>query len=232
METLLPCCVTRFETDDVDDLAHGLTVFEQRFDQLSAGRFHGRFVEVSFGDVQIYCEHTNQSIHEMGSIRANARGFAIAAEVEGRAVFCGSSLTGGELMMLGEGEELDFRTARTMRTVGLVLPIARLAELRFDAPKAGVGKAGVGSGVICANPAATRELQQLIERMLETFAGRPDGEHEGRMPDAALAQTALDELETALAAPALRDPDRARDDRSGSRGGAWSRARWRLSTTT
>ncbi|MGV2292222.1 hypothetical protein AAHK20_26190 [Trinickia sp. YCB016] len=47
--TPLPCIVTRFETDDVNELAHGLTVFEQRFDQLSAGRFDGRFVEVSFG---------------------------------------------------------------------------------------------------------------------------------------------------------------------------------------
>ncbi|TKC88681.1 helix-turn-helix domain-containing protein [Trinickia terrae] len=214
MDTALPCLVTRFETDDVDDLARGLTLFEQRFDQLSAGRFHGKFVEVSLGDVQVYCEHTNQSIHEAGRIRADACGFAIAAEVSGRAVFCGSPLAGGELMRLSEGDELDFRTARVMRTVGFVLPVARLAELGLDAPAAAAARTSVpGSRVVCADRAATVGLRLLIERMLETFAAYPADDAPGaqtlQAPQAALAVAALDELQSALVALSRRGRDSA-----------------------
>jgi AraC family transcriptional regulator, ethanolamine operon transcriptional activator len=207
--TPLPCVVTRFETDDVDDLARGLTLFEQRFDQLSAGRFDGRFVEVSFGDVQIYCEHTNLSIHEAGRIRANARGFAIAAEVQGRAVFCGSPLAGGELMMLSEGEELDFCTSRTMRTVGLVLPVERLTELEIESVKTGARTAATSSGVVCADRTATVELQLVIERMLEAFAACVDDSGAARAPHEARSRSALDELESALVALTQRNRERA-----------------------
>ena len=193
----LRCSVTRFDTDDVDDLACGLTVFEQRFDQLTAGRLNARFVEVSFGDVQVYCEATRQSIHEAGRIRANARGFAIAAEVDGRAVFCGSPLAGGELMVLNAGDELDFRTARTMRTVGLVLPVARLDELQADGVDANAPIAAC-SGIVGAERTAVERLRRLLENLLDVFAGYPAGKHDVRVPHVVTAHAALDELDGAL----------------------------------
>lgn len=52
------------EAHDADLHAGNLTNWQQEYDQTSRGSFYGRIVELSFDDLQVFCEHTSQALQQ------------------------------------------------------------------------------------------------------------------------------------------------------------------------
>ncbi|ANQ85423.1 helix-turn-helix domain-containing protein [Azoarcus olearius] len=100
------------DTRDADDHASCLQRWNQRYDQLTAGVFSGTFEEFWFGNVQIFRERTNQSVHEAGQAWAGSRTFGVPIEVDGPGWYCGETLDFNSVITLRGGDELDFRTPR------------------------------------------------------------------------------------------------------------------------
>lgn len=52
------------EAHDADLHASNLTNWQQEYDQTSRGSFYGRIVELPFDGLQVFCEHTSQSLQQ------------------------------------------------------------------------------------------------------------------------------------------------------------------------
>ncbi|KPC53768.1 helix-turn-helix domain-containing protein [Amantichitinum ursilacus] len=68
---------------DVDEQAHNLTDWEQRYDQITAGRFCGVLDEWRNQDVQIFRERNSCALHQACSVRPDAFWFGIEAQTRG-----------------------------------------------------------------------------------------------------------------------------------------------------
>ena len=55
---------TQLEATDADQHAHNLTNWQQQYDQVSAGKFYGQLTELQFRGLQIFQEHTSQSLRQ------------------------------------------------------------------------------------------------------------------------------------------------------------------------
>ncbi|NMG74962.1 helix-turn-helix domain-containing protein [Aromatoleum diolicum] len=105
--------VVHLDTRDADDHASCLQHWNQRYDQLSAGSFSGRFDEFWFGNVQVFRERTNQVIHEIGMSWEGSRTIGVPVAVDGAGWYCGEPCTLDSVITLKGGDELDYRTARS-----------------------------------------------------------------------------------------------------------------------
>lgn len=52
------------EATDADQHAHNLTNWQQQYDQVSSGNFYGQITELQFTGLQIFQEHTSQSLRQ------------------------------------------------------------------------------------------------------------------------------------------------------------------------
>ena len=52
------------EATDADQHAHNLTNWQQQYDQVSAGDFLGKLVEIQFDGLQVFEEHTSQALRQ------------------------------------------------------------------------------------------------------------------------------------------------------------------------
>ena len=159
---------------DADEQAENLTDWNQTYDQLTPGSFSGSLTEAWFGDVQLFRETTNQSIHETGSSWPGSRTFGVPLGMSGSlASFCGQAMSSNMILSLGGAEELDFRTALHMDLVGISVD-----ESVFSAFWAAMGAEAevdraVGRHLIVASAtkmAAFREFLLSIFEVLEHHA--------------------------------------------------------------
>jgi AraC family ethanolamine operon transcriptional activator len=65
------------EAHDADEHAHNLTGWEQRYDQLSAGRFTGRLTELSLPRMQVFREGTSQALRQSCRVWADSFWFGL-----------------------------------------------------------------------------------------------------------------------------------------------------------
>lgn len=115
-------------TTDADDHAAGLQHWNQEYHQLSGGRFYGVLNEIWFGNIQLFREQTNQSVHQNGRAWDGSRSLAIPIAVEDEGVFCGSRFNRDTVLTLGHGDVLDFRTPRMLDIIAVTVDAAALRE--------------------------------------------------------------------------------------------------------
>lgn len=114
--------VRSLTTRDADEQAENLKQWDQTYEQLSPGSFAGRLTDVWFGDIQLFREVTNQSVHEGGRAWPGSRTFGVPMAMGADAIFCGRPLKPDMLLTLGPSDELDFRTPRHLDIVGICVP--------------------------------------------------------------------------------------------------------------
>ncbi|MEY4415495.1 MAG: hypothetical protein RIQ53_2788 [Pseudomonadota bacterium] len=68
------------EAADADEHAQALTDWQQRYDQLSAGRFHGRVTELQLPQMQVFVEHTSHAVRQSCRVWDDAIWFGLAAQ--------------------------------------------------------------------------------------------------------------------------------------------------------
>ncbi|WP_174718446.1 helix-turn-helix domain-containing protein [Azoarcus sp. DN11] len=104
--------VVHLDTRDADDHAACLQHWNQRYDQLSAGSFTGRFDEFWFDNVQVFRERTNQVVHEIGCSWEGSRTIGVPVDIDGTGWYCGEPCGLDSIVTLKGGEALDYRTPR------------------------------------------------------------------------------------------------------------------------
>ncbi|GAP37497.1 transcriptional regulator, AraC family [Piscinibacter sakaiensis] len=97
----MPC--QHREADDADEHAAHLTDWEQRYDQLSAGRFHGGLTELQLPQMQVFVEHTSHALRQSCRVWDDAFWFGLAARADGAPARINGRLDAGPGLMTRPG---------------------------------------------------------------------------------------------------------------------------------
>ena len=81
--------VARF--GDIDEQAAALQGWNQRYLQLSRGRFDGTVQRLQLDGVGLFIEDLHQSVHQTGWVRDDVFAIGVPLALEGDARFCGSA---------------------------------------------------------------------------------------------------------------------------------------------
>ena len=163
----------RLDTRDADDHASCLQHWRQRYDQLSAGAFAGKFEEFWFDNIQIFRERTNQVVHEIGYAWEGSRTVGVPVEVDGSGWYCGEPCTLDSLITLRGGDELDYRTPRVHDVVAVTTD-ARLfndyaVKVEHRDIEAEIGK----RRILAATPAQVSALRSFLLTVMASLQATP-----------------------------------------------------------
>src|SRR5437867_1340971 len=92
---------------DVDDQAHSLEGWEQVYEQLGCGRFHGRTRQLLLPEGVLMRESTNRPLREEFAPPRDHMVLAVPLEVEPGSMYAGRPLLPGSLMLMFPGQEYD-----------------------------------------------------------------------------------------------------------------------------
>ncbi len=117
---------------DAAEQAQYLGQWDQTYVQLTPGRFEGRLIETSFGDIQFFRETTNQMIHESGRSRPGSRTFCVPLSMTGTTYFRGAEWNDDVCATMGGDVDFDLRTASQLDLVGVSFPADKLAAAAVE----------------------------------------------------------------------------------------------------
>ncbi|MEO8040099.1 MAG: helix-turn-helix domain-containing protein [Betaproteobacteria bacterium] len=111
---------------DVDEQAALLDTLDQRYEQLSAGRYSGGLLEISFDGVDVFRERIDQSVQQRGVGRDVYWTFATALELSAPAWWDGGFIEADTVICFEPRREFDLRTPRVAECVGFSVTDERL----------------------------------------------------------------------------------------------------------
>lgn len=173
----------RTTSDDVNDHAASLSQWDQRYDQVAAGRFDGQLEELWLGPLQVFRERTSRAVLQRGAPCPHTLTLAMpVGDGPNEAWFCGRRVAAGQAFGLVSHREFELATRGAFDIVAIGV---RRSHLEAQARAAGLNL-----------PAAW-----LHNAVLDSPADAGDG----------LRQLLLAALDSARATPALLAPGAARD---------------------
>ncbi|MFD2453591.1 hypothetical protein [Ideonella paludis] len=141
--------IVEHQSRDVDDQAQALDGWQQRYEQLSAGRFEGRAWQLVMDEGTLLREHTNRHLREQITPPPDHLVLAIPLAVMPGSSFGGRPLERESLMVFGPDEEYDLVSAGELDLIGLSVHRDTLAGL---APPKWNGWSGPSANAIWASP--------------------------------------------------------------------------------
>lgn len=119
-------CRVRTSTDnhDLDQHVRMLTAWEQSYDQLSAGSFHGAISEAWLGDIQIFEERLSQAVFQRGAGRTGTLALGVFANLSGEARWQGVAAGLEHVSCLTRQHALELRTPKESTLLGLSVPLS------------------------------------------------------------------------------------------------------------
>lgn len=192
------------ETQDAGDQAKCLTNWNQRYDQLSSGPFSGLFEEFRFGNIQLFREGLNQSLHQTGHAWSGSRTFAVPFSIETPGSFCGEVYDAHSMLTLSGDDLIDFRTPRRLEILACTTDFEALNKYAITVEQRDLEAELVGRRMVPANPKGIRALAELLATMMASLRATPELLRHENMRQAleqALFATLLDTLPEANSFP-------------------------------
>lgn len=122
----LPVPASRWtEATDVDAHAANLAGWQQRYDQLSGGAFHGAIADLWFGDVQVFRERTSHALRQVCAIRPDTVWCGITLVHDGSRIE-GHLVGDGGVMVNGSADAFELSTPDRHDILGIVVSRAGL----------------------------------------------------------------------------------------------------------
>ena len=147
---------------DADEHAEALRAWDQRYDQLTPGRFAGHLTEAWLDDVQVFRERTNQMVLQSGRAWPGACTLGLIVASAGGAAFRGHSVSAGSGFAFGAPGEFSLRAPRDFDVIGIAVP----EDLLRDGADESV--AGIVPAVL-SESAALRRLGSLARAHLDAL---------------------------------------------------------------
>lgn len=114
----------RLATHDVDEQALLLDGWNQHYDQLSPGAFDGQLGQARVGELLVFCESTNQALHQRGSLPRGLCGLGIPLEMNAPGSFLGQRCDRDALYVFSGRSPFEFHSSRGLVMAGVYLPEA------------------------------------------------------------------------------------------------------------
>lgn len=196
--------LVRLETRDADEHASRLREWDQIYEQLTAGRFEGRVMEVWFNRIQLFREVTNLSVHEAGLVRRGARAVGVPLAVEGTGYFCGRPMGADDIITLRDGEEFDFRTPPRLDVLAMSVPVDVLSRYAAEIEHRDIEAELRGVRIIQTLKQRVDEFRQFLLTAMTSIARTPGMLKHEAMRNA-LEQAVLGSLMDLIGTPDGRD---------------------------
>lgn len=170
----VPFTYTLCTTSDADEHAGCLTNWQQRYDQLTAGTFAGEFEEFCFGQVQLFREALNQTVHQCGAAWQGSRTFAVPIAIEGTGWFGGELYSATSMLTLGTDDELDFRTPRQLEILAFTVDSAALDAYAMQVDHRDLEAELKNRHIAPAHPSQVDAFGALLMTMMASLRATPE----------------------------------------------------------
>jgi AraC family ethanolamine operon transcriptional activator len=196
---------------DIDEQAAALDGWNQRYLQLSAGRFRGEVRRMRLDGVGLFIEDLQQSVHQTGFVERDVVALGVPLVLHGDARFCGRASAEDLLHVFSGDDGFEFRSPQRHVMLGIEIDASLFAS-RVAAP------AGFDAGAFarharlqCIGRTAMDGLRQLLTGLLlapESAQPAPGGFSERTAAGSLWRDVVLDRLSRVLAAggPATQRP--------------------------
>ncbi|MGY0196965.1 helix-turn-helix domain-containing protein [Leptothrix sp. BB-4] len=104
---------------DIDDQAAALDGWNQRYLQLSAGRFVGEVQRLRLDGIGLFIEDLRQSVHQSGWVRPDVVALGVPLQLDGEALFCGQPDAVDALHVFSGGNGFEFRSPPQHLMIGI-----------------------------------------------------------------------------------------------------------------
>jgi len=186
---------------DIDEQAAALNGWNQRYLQLSAGRFRGEVRRLRLDGVGLFIEDLQQSVHQTGFVEGNMVALGVPVVLHGDARFCGRASAEDLLHVFSGNDGFEFRSPQRHVMLGIEID-APLFASRVAGP------AGLDAGAFarharlqCIDRTAMDGLRQLLTGLLlapQSAEPTPVGSSERSTMGNLWSDVVLDRLSRAL----------------------------------
>lgn len=114
---------------DAGEQAASLPGWDQRYEQLSAGRFEGEVDELRIGPVQVFAERANQQVMQAGQLSQQRLSIALVRSSGAPGWYCGHRLTGEHLIGIASHGDFDLVASAGMVITALSVDADALRQL-------------------------------------------------------------------------------------------------------
>lgn len=181
------------ETHDVHEHAASLALWDQRYEQISCGRFEGRIEELRIGPVQLFREQTSRALVQQGLPRPGTLTLAVALSDAAESRICGHALRpDGGYAVIADGE-FELVTHGAFDVLGLDIDRQALASHATQVCGTAVAVDDLPLRGLYGHDPQQAELRALLQDTLRTVRESP-GLLQHMAMRRALVQTACDLL--------------------------------------
>lgn len=158
---------------DVDEHAANLGKWNQTYDQISSGSFHGTLSEVWIGNMQIFREVTTQAVIEQGQAWPRARLFGLPMALKGEGSFCDRPLRDDSLFSFGPGREFSLRSPKDFDVVGIAIPEDAYQQVVASLTEAGSKRMLPDDPTVMRCLSGLTELRVFLDSLFEVLEENP-----------------------------------------------------------
>lgn len=151
---------------DIDEQAAALTGWNQRYLQLSAGRFRGEVRRLRLDGVGLFVEDLQQSVHQTGFVEGDVVALGVPLVLHGDARFCGQASAEDLLHVFSGDDGFEFRSPQRHVMLGIEIDASLFASRV-------AGPAGLDAGAFarharleCIDRTAMDGLRQMLLGLL------------------------------------------------------------------
>lgn len=164
-------------THDADEQAASVHDWDQRYEQLSAGRFDGVVDELRVGPVQVFAEHANQTVMQAGHIHPERLSIALVRADGASGWYCGHRLGGEHLIGVSAHSDFDLVASAGMQILALSVDAQTLRALVTQLDGADTPLPDM-TAVLQPPPDMLHQVRGLLETALSLGQnGAPGGAH-------------------------------------------------------
>ena len=113
----------------LNEQAAALQGWNQRYLQLSRGRFDGTVTQLQIDGVGLFVEDLHQTLHQTGWVREDVFAVGVPLLLEGDTQFCGQPTDGSKLHVFSGAEGFEFRSPERHIMVCVEIDRARMRNL-------------------------------------------------------------------------------------------------------
>jgi AraC family transcriptional regulator, ethanolamine operon transcriptional activator len=118
---------TRATFNDIDEQAAALTGWNQRYEQLSRGAFHGEVRELRLDGVKLMIEDIHQAVHQTGCVSPQVLALGVPVILDGEARFCGQADDASALHVFSGRDGFEFRSPKRHLVICIEIDRALIA---------------------------------------------------------------------------------------------------------
>jgi AraC family ethanolamine operon transcriptional activator len=171
-----PGCATTARFGDIDEQAAALQGWNQRYLQLSRGRFEGSVQRLQLDGVGLFIEDLHQSVHQAGWVRNDVFAIGVPLLVEGDAQFCGQRASHESLHVFSGGGGFEFRSPQRHVMIGIEMDRTLYeAHLGAAAAECGLGPNPTAAGLLQPDGEALRRLRSLLIGLFQSLSEPGNG---------------------------------------------------------